>query len=115
MNEENKNNLTRPPMTSEDELKQLIEKNLLLTNEIYEMTKKIKSYITFQKIMSAFYFLIIVVPLILSILYLPPLLKGLIGPYQELLGSGNGLDNILKAGGNLNPQDLSSQLKKIKK
>ena len=60
----------------DEEIKKLLEQNLELTKEIYAMTKKIKSYITFQKVMSVIYIMLIVAPIILSIIYLPPLLKG---------------------------------------
>lgn len=82
------------------EIKEMIRENLLLTKDIHEMTRKIKRHITFQKIMSIIYFIIIVVPLILSIIYLPPLLKTIFEPYKELLGPGaSGLINELLLGG----------------
>jgi hypothetical protein len=71
-----------------------LEENLRLTQEIHDMTHKIKSYITFQKILSVFYLLIIVVPIIISIIYLPPLLKNIVGPYQELLQGTGGMGNL---------------------
>jgi hypothetical protein len=77
-----------------DEIKKILEENLRLTQEIHDMTHKIKSYITFQKVMSVFYLLIIVVPIIFSIIYLPPLIKGMIGPYEELLQGAGGLGNL---------------------
>ncbi|MDO8592933.1 MAG: hypothetical protein Q7R92_04185 [bacterium] len=91
----------------DEEIKKLLEQNLELTKEVYAMTKKIKNYITFQKVMSVFYILIIVVPVILSIIYLPPLLKNVFDQYKDLLGvqsgAGNPLENLLKGGaGNLN-------------
>lgn len=75
------------PEVSSRDLKELLEKNLALTEEIHEMTLKIKRYITFQKILSFVYFLLIVVPLVLSVIYLPPLLKGVFSQYGELLGT----------------------------
>ncbi|MBI4812226.1 hypothetical protein HY798_02110 [Candidatus Falkowbacteria bacterium] len=96
-----------------EDVKELIKKNLELTEEIYVMTKKIKRFITFQKIMSFVYFLIIVVPIVLSIIFLPPLLKNIFNQYQSLLGedgggSSNLLEGILKGGaGGLNLNDLN--------
>ena len=56
MDEENK--------TSEaEQIKKLLEQNLALTKEIYRMTKKIKNYVAFQKVMSVIYLLLIVVAL----------------------------------------------------
>lgn len=85
----------------ENDLKELMKKNLELTEEIHQMTKSIKSFIGFQKFMSFVYFLIIVVPIVLSIIYLPPLINQLLGQYQAVLGnsSGAGLTDILKSGG----------------
>jgi hypothetical protein len=81
-------------INNHEEIKKILEENLRLTQEIHDMTHKIKSYITFQKIMSVFYFLIIVVPIIVSIIYLPPLIKGMIGPYEELLKGAGGLGSF---------------------
>jgi hypothetical protein len=77
--------------TNNEEIKKILEENLRLTQEIHDMTHKIKSYVTFQKIMSVFYLLIIVVPIIISIIYLPPLIKSYLGPYEELLNDSSGL------------------------
>jgi hypothetical protein len=84
----------------DEEIKKLLEENLKLTKEIYAMTKKIKSFITFQKVMSFVYFLLIVVPLILGIIFLPPLLKNVYSQYSELLGGEGGIniESLLKGG-----------------
>lgn len=83
----------------DEEIKKILEENLVLTKEIYVMTKKIKSYITFQKVMSLVYLMLIVVPIVLSIIYLPPLLKGLFDQYQDILGiqpgSSDSIQNLL--------------------
>ena len=91
----------------DEEIKKLLEKNLELTKEIYAMTKKIKGYITFQKIMSLVYIMLIVVPIVLSIIYLPPLLKGAFNQYKDILGIQPGSDASIKnllngVGGDLN-------------
>jgi hypothetical protein len=84
----------------EEELKKLLEKNIELTEEILKLTKSIKHFITFQKFMSFVYLLIIVVPIVLSIIYLPPLLGGVFKQYQELLGVGSpaGVTDLFKGG-----------------
>lgn len=96
----------------EDNIKELIKKNLELTEEIYQMTKKIKRFISFQKLMSLFYFLIIVVPIVIGIIYLPPLINNFLNQYKGLLGgSAAPIDiiDLLKQGGassfNLNSID----------
>lgn len=89
----------------DDNIKKLLEKNLELTEEILKMTKSIKNFTTHQRIFGILKLLIIVVPIILGIIYLPPLLKGITEQYKELLGikseaSGNitGLLDLLKGG-----------------
>lgn len=94
----------------DEEIKKLLEQNLVLTKEIYVMTKKIKSYITFQKVMSLVYLMLIVVPIVLSIIYLPPLLESLFNQYKDALGveessggNNNTIQELLKNGvGNFN-------------
>lgn len=81
MTEENK-------ISETEQIKKLLEQNLEYSKEIYTMTRRIKSYITFQKVMSVIYILLIVVPIILSIFYLPPLLKGVFDQYKDILGVG---------------------------
>ena len=81
----------------DEEIKQLLEKNLALTQEIHGMTKKIRSYIKFQRMVSIFYLLIIVIPIILSIIYLPPLLKNYIGLYQGMLGGDSGNNSNIQS------------------
>ena len=68
-----------------DDVKNLLEKNLELTQEIHGMMKSVKRYMLWQRIMGIIYFLLIVVPIVLSILYLPPLMKNLFGQYQQIL------------------------------
>jgi len=114
MNEQNK------PSQAE-EIKKLLEQNLAYSKEIYRLTKKIKAYINFQKVMSIIYILLIVVPIILSIIYLPPLLKGVFDQYQDALGlpAGGSIQDLLKGatGGldlnNIDINKLSPQIKSL--
>lgn len=99
----------------DEEIKKLVEENLKLTEEIYKMTKKMKRYITFQKIVSFIYLFLIIAPIIIGIIYLPPLLKNFYSQYSELLGGGTGFNigDILKGGQvpaelNLNGIDLKN-------
>jgi len=81
-----------------DEIKELLEKNLALTQEIYKLMRQVKRYINFQRVVSFIYILLIVVPLILGFIFLPPLLSGYIKQYQDLLGSDSsgGSDNVIQ-------------------
>lgn len=82
----------------DEEIKKILAENLALTKEIYVMTKKIKGYVTFQKVMSLVYIALIVVPIILSIIYLPPLLESLFNQYKDALGieENSGGNNTVK-------------------
>lgn len=109
----------------EDDFKKLLKKNLELTEEIYKMTKKIKRFVNFQQVMSLVYFLIIVVPIVLGIIYLPPLLNNYINQYKEILGIPGGEINILDllkggSGGlpdlkNLDPKNLPANYQDLLK
>ena len=97
MNDELVNSETQ---SGEDEpkngkMEELLERNLELTEEIHKMTKKIDRFVFWQKITWTLNILIIVVPIVLGIIYLPPLLKNTLNQYQELLEDGsNGVKSI---------------------
>ena len=104
----------------DEEIKKLLEENLAYSKEIYRLTKKIKNHITFQKVMSLIWLLLIVVPLILSIIYLPPLLKGVFDQYKDVLGlSADGsIQDLLKGGSgglNLNNLDVNKLPSEVRK
>jgi len=65
---------------------ELVRQNLELTQELLKQMHSVRRYIFWQRMISIFYIIIIVGPIILGIFYLPPLLKDAIGSYQELLG-----------------------------
>jgi len=80
--------ITKMPPNSN--IERLMKENLELTREIHEYTKKTRKYILFAQILSIVKIIIIVGPIILAILYLPPLLSGAFSTYSDLLGSGTG-------------------------
>jgi hypothetical protein len=102
----------------DEEIKKLLEKNLELTKEIREMVRGIKKYIFWQRVWGVFKILIIIVPVVLGIIYLPALLKDVYRQYQSLLGVGGDglnleaiggsgfLNNLLESqnGGNIPPE-----------
>ncbi|HOY55980.1 MAG TPA: hypothetical protein PLH37_00930 [bacterium] len=63
--------------------------------KIYETTEKTRKYILWGRVMSFIYIFLIVAPMILAIIYLPPLLSNIVGPYKELLGSDPKTQKIL--------------------
>lgn len=103
-------------------LKKLIEENLELTKEIHKMTKKINNYMLWSQIFGFLKVLIIVVPTVLAIIYLPPLLKDVFSQYQSLLGGGSSgslIQSFLGGGavdsGNIDPNKLPPELQKYLK
>jgi hypothetical protein len=89
-----------PASVTNEELKTLLEANLKLLQETHDMTHKIKSYVSFQKFMSFVYMFLIIAPIVLSIIYLPPILNQVFGEYRSLLDLSSP-SSILK---NLNTQ-----------
>lgn len=91
-----------------DDIKSLLAENLKLMKETHEMVHRINRHITFQKIMSVVYFLLIVVPLIVGAVYLPTIMKSFLSPYQELLNNGQNSGNELDYS---NPSGIGNILK----
>lgn len=73
-------------MENDEELKKLIKRNLDLTQEIRDMVKSIKGYVIWQRVFGFLKLLIILIPIILGIIYLPPIIEEALGQYGEILG-----------------------------
>jgi hypothetical protein len=69
----------------DEELKELIKKNIEMTEEILKISRKIKRNMIWQQIFGVIKVIIIVVPLVFGIIYLPTIYKNLLGMYQEML------------------------------
>lgn len=80
----------------DDELKNLIKKNIKLSEDIHEIAVYVKKYIFWSKIFSIFKLFIIIIPLILSIIYLPPLLRQVLDQYEKISSSVDSIPNIEK-------------------
>jgi hypothetical protein len=52
---------------------------------IYKSTERTRHYILWGRVISFIYFLLIVVPIILAIIYLPPMLNNVLEPYKGLI------------------------------
>lgn len=94
----------------DEDIKKILEENLALTKEVHAMTKKIKGYINFQKFISVIYLVIILTPIVLGIIYLPPLLSSVYNQYKDLLGIQAGVDNPIESllNGKASSLDLNS-------
>ncbi len=75
-----------PKDVSPQALRELLERNLKWSQIIYEQNRRINHKLLWSATASWFRFLIIAIPLILGIIFLPPLLKQLLERYRNLLG-----------------------------
>lgn len=67
------------------EIKEMLEKNISLNKEVLEKVNKINKFIVWQKVFSVLKILIIFIPIILGIIYLPPLFKNIFEQYSQVL------------------------------
>ena len=85
----------------QEELKKLIKKNIKLSQENkellekdHEMIKKIRRFVITSQITWGLKLIIIVVPIILGILYIPPLFRDFLDKYQKFFGFISGSEAI---------------------
>jgi len=108
--------------TSNDSVKNLLEKNLKWSQIIYEQNRKINHKLMWAAIAGWLRLLLILAPLIIALFYLPPIIKSVWSNFNNITGysqgagdskNGNSLENLLKVF-NLNTQQ-KEQLKTILK
>jgi hypothetical protein len=97
------------------DIKKLLQENQELLQKIHLSTEKARKYILFGRIMTLIYLILIVAPIIFAFIYLPPLLKGIAGPYQDLLGASPVLNSGEAAAGQLDEGFLQRLLEEAKK
>lgn len=71
-------------LKGQKELQKLLVQNLEISKELYDMTKKIKAWVTMQRVWGVLKILIILVPLVLGAIYLPPLVQKSVEPVQNI-------------------------------
>ncbi|MDO8499304.1 MAG: hypothetical protein Q7S66_01440 [bacterium] len=89
---------------SPEALRALLEKNLKWSQIIYEQNRKINRKLFWYDFMGWLRLLVVAVPLIFALIYLPPIIKNLLQKYNSILQPGAGsqtaetgsLANILK-------------------
>ena len=69
----------------DEDLRRTLAEQAAAIAEIRESTRLIYRYIYWQKIFRWFKLAIIIIPLIIGAIYLPPLLKDLLGIYSSIL------------------------------
>lgn len=83
---QNLNEADSSGQVAKTELRDMMEKNLKMTEEMHAMMKKMDKFIFWSKVSSLLKFVIIILPLILSYFLLSPMLKSAFTQYQDLLG-----------------------------
>lgn len=99
----------------DEETKILLEKNLKMTEEMYVIVKKINRTLIWQQIFSFLKILIIIVPIVLGMIYLPPLLKDVFNQYQSIMGLGEKAADINNLPGNASQFIDKNLLENLKK
>ncbi|MFZ4648771.1 MAG: hypothetical protein ACOYMB_04040 [Patescibacteria group bacterium] len=70
---------------NDNEVKELLQKNIALSEEIVESLGHVRRFIKWQNVWSTVRLLIVVIPIAIGFFYLPPLIKEYLGSYQEML------------------------------
>jgi hypothetical protein len=89
----------------ENEIKELLEKNLAMTEEIRGLVLTVKKHIFWQQVFGLVKLLIILVPIILGLIFLPPLIGAYLDQYKQLF-------DLNSAGSRLGMEKPSSELLK---
>lgn len=76
----------------DQDLKQLLEENLVYSKEILKYARSTRRMLMFDQVMSVVKIVLIIVPLIFAYLYITPYLQQSIGMYKELLGNEKGIN-----------------------
>jgi hypothetical protein len=96
----------------EEQIKKLLEQNLNYSKELYFLAKKTQKYIFWGRVMNVISLLLVLLPVIAGIIYLPSLLGG--GTITKMLsaygiGSNPELQSLLK---NTNQTELLQTVEK---
>lgn len=71
----------------DEQFKKLLEENLAYSKAIYDSILKIRRYIFWNHVINFVKLIFIAVPIVLAIIYLPPLIQQFFDTYKELLGT----------------------------
>lgn len=116
---------TLAPTGKDESLKELIEKNIKWSQVIYDQNKKIKKRLGWMVAGSYLKLILIIAPIIIAMIYLPPLMEQFMAQYSQLLGAEPGrggiadivgqmfqFNNILQ---NVSPEDIKEVIKNVPK
>ena len=95
MPEEKINNENLEVKEMREEMKELMNKNISLSEDVLVLTKKINNFVIWQRIFGVVKIVIFVIPLVLGFMYLPTLLENAFAPYKELLGTTDNVNSSI--------------------
>jgi hypothetical protein len=76
-------------------LEKLVQENIELTKELKQSVDKINRWIAWQRVWTALKILIIVIPIVIGLIYLPPLLSSIFSQYQQLFFGFGDINQIV--------------------
>ena len=76
------------PNQSQSELKELLERNIALSEQTLRYTKKVHTHLFWSRIFGLLKLAIILAPFVAAAWFLPPYIKPLITTVQSLVGTG---------------------------
>jgi len=76
----------KPAVSSNKRIEKLLEENLELNKKILESADVTRRYIKFIRIFNVFKILLIIIPLVLALIYVPPFFQRVLNVYDEILG-----------------------------
>ena len=71
--------------SQKDNIANLLKKNHEALEEILEVTRYTRRFVIWQQVFGSVKLVLIVIPIVLGVIYLPPIFKDLINQYRELL------------------------------
>jgi hypothetical protein len=82
------------PLSQDDKVAAILEQTAAIQEDLAKLTKKVSRYILMARISAVIWLILIIGPIIAGIIFLPPLIKDMVAPYQELLPANSGALNI---------------------
>lgn len=95
---------TKSEVETKRTVEEMLAETLQLTREVHHMAQKTKRYMAIRAVMGVVYFVLLVAPIVLAIIFLPPVLGPVLDQMQLLLNIGTPAG--LGAGSGINTQQL---------
>ena len=83
------------PLSQDDKVAAILEQTSAIQEDLAKLTKKVSRYILMARISAVIWLILIIGPIIAGIIFLPPLIKNFVAPYQDLLPANPGTLNSL--------------------